>query len=373
VSKKKGDFRAKIDSILAEGDVAPPGNEKEPLRSRIDSILAGETAGGGQATAERPDVLARMLAPTTETKLDEIAIVEIKVRKGRATAADKAAIAELKASIADRGIVQPVLLRPTDGGGFELIDGQRRLAAARDLGLTALPAVVRSLSNADVAAPAAARAEARKAVPTPSVSPAPWEVDSAAVAAAAATVAGVAPAPRAAAGARSAPKAKAGSRAKPVPRAKAAPRGRAAARAGATPEVEPEVVVEAPATPAFGGRPADPEATIVKFPDPEETMVRKPSEPLVRRPAAPAPTFGGTREAERPRVAAASYSSLSPAAAPPDTDRAQFVIRNLVIAIFAFAATNYLFLNDGATGTGALVLGVIGAIVALFLYVWKRS
>ena len=47
-----------------------------------------------------------------------------------------------------RGLVQPVLVRPrTDGAGFDIVCGHRRLAAARKLGWTSIPAVIRDLSD----------------------------------------------------------------------------------------------------------------------------------------------------------------------------------------------------------------------------------
>jgi len=59
---------------------------------------------------------------------------------------DDAAIAELTASIADRGVLQPVVVRPVDGG-YEVVAGERRFRAAQAAGLTTIPAVVRELSD----------------------------------------------------------------------------------------------------------------------------------------------------------------------------------------------------------------------------------
>jgi len=48
---------------------------------------------------------------------------------------------ELKASIAREGVLQPLLVRER-GGSFQLVAGERRLRAAKDLNLPAVPAVV---------------------------------------------------------------------------------------------------------------------------------------------------------------------------------------------------------------------------------------
>src|SRR3970282_2080822 len=55
-------------------------------------------------------------------------------------------VAELAASIADRGVLQPIVVRPTDDG-YELVAGERRWRAALAAGLQVIPAVVRHLSD----------------------------------------------------------------------------------------------------------------------------------------------------------------------------------------------------------------------------------
>ena len=53
----------------------------------------------------------------------------------------------LAESIRAQGLVQPVVLRPRAGGGYELIAGERRWRAAREAGVAALPAVVREADD----------------------------------------------------------------------------------------------------------------------------------------------------------------------------------------------------------------------------------
>lgn len=59
---------------------------------------------------------------------------------------DKAKLAELTESIRERGVITPVILRNVNSH-LELVDGSRRLHAARNAGLTALPAIIRELSD----------------------------------------------------------------------------------------------------------------------------------------------------------------------------------------------------------------------------------
>jgi ParB family chromosome partitioning protein len=50
-------------------------------------------------------------------------------------------------SIRNEGILQPLLVRPTEGELFELVFGERRCRAALSAGLTSVPAIVRDLSD----------------------------------------------------------------------------------------------------------------------------------------------------------------------------------------------------------------------------------
>lgn len=50
----------------------------------------------------------------------------------------------LSQSIAELGVLQPVVVRPHVDGGYVLVAGERRLRAAKRAGLTEIPAVVRS-------------------------------------------------------------------------------------------------------------------------------------------------------------------------------------------------------------------------------------
>jgi ParB family chromosome partitioning protein len=61
-------------------------------------------------------------------------------------------IAELADSIAERGVLQPILLRPHgDGEGFEIIAGERRWRAAQRARLHTIPAIVREIDEATTA------------------------------------------------------------------------------------------------------------------------------------------------------------------------------------------------------------------------------
>jgi ParB family chromosome partitioning protein len=63
----------------------------------------------------------------------------------------EADIDELAASIREKGIIQPLLVRPTGvGGEYEIVAGERRWRAAQRAGLREVPVVVRHLADAEV-------------------------------------------------------------------------------------------------------------------------------------------------------------------------------------------------------------------------------
>jgi len=59
---------------------------------------------------------------------------------------DATALEELKSSLASSGLLQPIVVRQTDGG-YELVAGERRWRAARDLGWKRMPAVIRDVDD----------------------------------------------------------------------------------------------------------------------------------------------------------------------------------------------------------------------------------
>ena len=86
---------------------------------------------------------------TTTAGLAEVAVDQIDAnpfQPRRTFSADK--LKELADSIRASGLVQPVLLRRADGR-YQLIAGERRWRAARQAGLTAIPAVVREIGDRD--------------------------------------------------------------------------------------------------------------------------------------------------------------------------------------------------------------------------------
>ncbi|CAM4236774.1 ParB/RepB/Spo0J family partition protein [Nocardiopsis rhodophaea] len=63
---------------------------------------------------------------------------------------DEEALEELRASIAEVGLLQPVVVRRLGAGGYELIMGERRWRASKEAGLDLIPAIVRETGDDDL-------------------------------------------------------------------------------------------------------------------------------------------------------------------------------------------------------------------------------
>lgn len=62
---------------------------------------------------------------------------------------DEEALQELADSISKHGLLQPLLVRPIPGGGYQLVAGERRWRASRMAGLSEVPAVVREMADGE--------------------------------------------------------------------------------------------------------------------------------------------------------------------------------------------------------------------------------
>lgn len=60
---------------------------------------------------------------------------------------DEEAIANLADSIKEHGLLQPLLVRPLEVGGYQIVAGERRWRACRMLGMSEVPVIIRDLSD----------------------------------------------------------------------------------------------------------------------------------------------------------------------------------------------------------------------------------
>jgi ParB family chromosome partitioning protein len=92
----------------------------------------------GQPAPAAPSASPRTAGPTSELPLEKI----IPNRQQPRTSFDPEGLSELAASIAQHGVLQPIVVSRSPDG-YELIAGHRRVLASRLAGRTSIPAVIR--------------------------------------------------------------------------------------------------------------------------------------------------------------------------------------------------------------------------------------
>ncbi len=97
--------------------------------------------------------LGALIPPRTVEGGEESAFQELPVgaispnRRQPRTQFDEESLAALTASVRELGVLQPVLVRATGGGAYELIAGERRWRAAKRAGLSLIPAIIRTVND----------------------------------------------------------------------------------------------------------------------------------------------------------------------------------------------------------------------------------
>ena len=94
-----------------------------------------------------PDELVLDSAAVDESKFIEVDISKVKPSEYQAREEFiPERMEELKSSIKEKGIIQPITVRPVDNG-YELIAGERRLRAAKEVGIKKIPAYILSIHD----------------------------------------------------------------------------------------------------------------------------------------------------------------------------------------------------------------------------------
>ncbi len=109
----------------------------EPSRGMgrgLAALLTPSTTAGGPGDRDLRQLSVELITPNP--------------RQPR-RAFDEEALIQLAGSLGDRGVLQPVLVRPSAGGTYELIAGERRWRAAQLAGLPTIPALVRIHDDAE--------------------------------------------------------------------------------------------------------------------------------------------------------------------------------------------------------------------------------
>ncbi|MDN3646899.1 ParB/RepB/Spo0J family partition protein [Pontixanthobacter aestiaquae] len=143
--------------------VPPRAADKKKKLGRGLGALMGETRKEEPLVRRNSEVgsSSSTLTPTADpasafastSGLASLAISSIEPLPGQPrTKFDESALDELAASIAARGVIQPIIVRPGGKGKYQLVAGERRWRAAQKAQLHQIPAIVRELDEREVMA-----------------------------------------------------------------------------------------------------------------------------------------------------------------------------------------------------------------------------
>jgi ParB family chromosome partitioning protein len=112
-----------------------------PAKKSTAKPATKSTAPAPQATSPAPAAIAGL----TFAELPVRSIVP-NAQQPRQVFDDEA-LAELVHSIQEVGLLQPIVVRPAKGGGYELVAGERRLRATKKAGFKTIPALIRETAD----------------------------------------------------------------------------------------------------------------------------------------------------------------------------------------------------------------------------------
>jgi ParB family transcriptional regulator, chromosome partitioning protein len=100
----------------------------------LDAILSVSAEGANAREEELRELPVELISPSPKQPRRRF---------------DEEALQALAGSLGERGVLQPVLVRPKAGGTYELVAGERRWRAAQMAGLKTVPALVRARADAE--------------------------------------------------------------------------------------------------------------------------------------------------------------------------------------------------------------------------------
>jgi ParB family chromosome partitioning protein len=127
------------------------GQAQASAKSSEDTGDEGSAASTAEKESDEESIDEVESIPDTEFGEIPVDLIDTNPRQPR-TVFDEDLLAELVHSIREIGVLQPVVVRkkPSDRSRFELIMGERRLRAAKDAGLSTIPAIIRYVDDTDL-------------------------------------------------------------------------------------------------------------------------------------------------------------------------------------------------------------------------------
>lgn len=135
-----------ISTELTQPTAPPPSQPAAPPESELRTAPAATRP----MTPVIPDASKPMGASAAQpagVRLAQIAVASIRTNPLQPRKVfDESRLAELAESLKKRGALQPIVVRPSEGG-YELVAGERRLRASKLAGLKEIPAVIRMVAD----------------------------------------------------------------------------------------------------------------------------------------------------------------------------------------------------------------------------------
>ncbi len=112
---------------------------RSALGKGLDALISDDAVANVSSASAKEAAASHTLS---------IALIRPNPKQPRRTFAEDS-LSDLVASIQQKGILQPIVVSPTEGGTYEIIAGERRFRAAERAGLKEIPVVIRAASEAE--------------------------------------------------------------------------------------------------------------------------------------------------------------------------------------------------------------------------------
>ena len=136
---------------------ANQAQDRSALGSELSLGVPRGTLSPAASVEPKPSIQGRLPSTpesaserTSELQQLAISLIHPNTRQPRVDF-DESSLKSLAESIRSAGLMQPIVVRPSSGGRYELVAGERRWRAAKLLGMTQIPALVRSISDQSAA------------------------------------------------------------------------------------------------------------------------------------------------------------------------------------------------------------------------------
>ena len=148
VSMTKKALGRGLDAFISSGFVRSVAVEAPHMEVAVRTAPISDVATAVPTSSHSAAIPATTAKLPTGEDIRHVPVANIQPNRFQPrTKFDAGQLHELADSIRQRGVIQPVLVRAVGPGKYELIAGERRWRAAREVGLTTIPAIVHAVND----------------------------------------------------------------------------------------------------------------------------------------------------------------------------------------------------------------------------------